>query len=513
MKNKKKNLNKRKLIILVVIVLIIILSIISGILENNKKQNNNDDNLAIVKYESIEQILNQYGCKLIKETKSSEKNYAKDLYVSFKYNTFEGTESKKRYYENIISLLADFIKESYRLIDKDKGLVIEVQKNEIETGKVVYIYAINGEQNYFEKQETKISVQNYKQNKETNLQVNSNILNTLMQNEWKANVNFGTKDSTFNKYDIYFDEGIEVRKISGKVYNIVFTNRYEEEIVNGIRVGTNFDEIIRRLGEPTFGNKNGQYIGYKSSNIYAFFLEDSISIYVNEKVEMKEFEELLNNYVENKIGIKEFMNDLTYLWPDYEEYTYNSSYIYINYPNKGIKIEMRKDSPIGIEIYNNCNITNSIEKLLKEGKISSKVKEDLNEYTLKNKINKEEEYTYLLYLNDGEETEETEETELSIHSSLFYIYTDLAENYINKVYFTSKVSEYPNRELNEKINQGFFANDNTYVYSIENKGIYTYDVISGNKNTIITGEETFELKEYDNGLLSYDEKQINLNLE
>ena len=93
------------------------------------------------------------------------------------------------------------------------------------------------------------------------------------------------------------------------------------------------------------------------------------------------------------------------------------------------------------------------------------------------------------------------------------IYTDLAENYINKVYFTSKVSEYPNRELNEKINQGFFANDNTYVYSIENKGIYTYDVISGNKNTIITGEETFELKEYDNGLLSYDEKQINLNLE
>ena len=509
MKNKKKNLNKRKLIILVIIVLIVILSIISGILENNKKQNNNDDQI-IVKYESIEQILNQYGCKLIKETKSSEKNYSKDLYVSFKYNTFEGTESKKRYYENIISLLADFIKESYRLIDKDKGLVIEVQKNEIETGKVAYIYAINGEQNYFETQETKVSIQNYKQEKEINLQVNSNILNEVMQNKWKSNINFGTKDSTFNKYDIYFDEGIEVRKISGKVYNIVFTNRYEKEIVNGIKVGTSFDEIIRKLGEPTFGRKNGQYIGYKSSDIYVFFLEDSISIYVNEKTEMEEFEELLNNYVENKIDIKEFMNDLTYLWPDYEEYTYNSSYIYINYPTKGIKIEMRKDSPIGIEIYNNCNITKNIEKFLKEGKISSRVNEDLNEYTLKNKINKEEEYTYLLYLNDGEEQEETT---LSIHSELFYVYTAFAQDYINKVYFTSKTSDYPNRELNEKINQGFFANDNIYVYSIENKGIYTYDVISGNTNTIITGEENFVLKEYDNGLLHYDEKQINLNLE
>ena len=47
------------------------------------------------------------------------------------------------------------------------------------------------------------------------------------------------------------------------------------------------------------------------------------------------------------------MNELTYLWPDYEEYKYNANYIYINYPSKGINIEMNSNISAGIKIYKN----------------------------------------------------------------------------------------------------------------------------------------------------------------
>lgn len=511
MKNKKKNIDKRKIIMLsAIVILIIILAIIVGILEDNKEEVNNNES-ATVGFTSIEQILERYECELIKETKSSDKNYTKDLYVRFKYNTFEGTESKKRYYENIISYLAAFIDASYRLIDEDKDLVIEVQKRTSEGITLGFAYAVNGVTDYFIKQESKVSLENYEEDNQTKIQVNSEILNQIISNKWnKNNINFGTKDSNFDKYDIYFDEGLEVRNISGKVHNIIFTKKYGQEVINGITAGTNFNEIVKKIGDPTFGNIDGQFIGYKNSEIYVFFLKDSISIYRNEKVEMEEFDDLLNKYVEKKIDIKEFMNELTYLWSDYEEYNYTSSYIFINYPSKGIKIEMREDSPLGIIVYKNCNITENLKKLINEGKISSKLEEDLNENTLENKINKEEEYRYMLYMNDGNEIEENS---LTIKSDLFYLYTAFEENYISKVLFTSKTNDYANRELNEKINQGFFANDNIYIYSIKNKGIYAFDVITGNKNSIITGKEEFELKEYNNGLLYYDEEQINLNLE
>ena len=506
MKNKKLSKDSKKIILIIAVILavILVLNIIITILENKNEMENNK---ASIGFSSIKEILDKYECEFIKETKSKDSKYVKDLYVKFKYNTFEQNESKKRHYENIISYLSDFINANYRIIDEEKDLLIEVKKQTNSEGTVIFTYIINGDENYFLNKESEINLKNYEEDNNTNIEVNSNILNGLLQNNWdKDRVNFGSKDSNFDKYEIYFDEGIEVRNISGKIYNIVFTKNYNQEIINGIKVGTDYNEIIQKLGEPTFGSKEGFFIGYKNSEFYVFFLENSISVYKNEKTEMKKFENLLEKYINRKIDIKEFMNELTYLWPDYEEYTYNASYIYINYPNKGIRIKMDSDTPLGITIYKNCNITDKISEFIKEGKISSSLKEDLIEVTMQDKINKEDGYKYVSLLNDGEETNE-------IISNWFYHYLEFTETGIDRVLFISKDGANPNRELNEKINQGFFINDNIFVYSIQNKGIYAYDVISQGKSTLVEGQDEFILEEYKDGILKYDDKQISLIME
>lgn len=513
MKNKKINKKSKKILMIVGIILIVIIIILNIITNNLKKvpdNNKEQETISLNGFKTIEDVFKYYGCQYIKETKSKDKAFVKDFYVKFKYNTFEGEESNKRYYENVISISSQFVNGSFRILDESKNLVIEIIKVN-QKGIVSCTYKINGEADYFDKRTSKIELKNHEEVKKTTMEINSIHLNQIKENKWdRSKVDLGSKDSSFDNYDIYFDEGMEVRTISGKVYNIIFTKKYLNEVVSGIKVGTEFNEIISKLGNPTFGFKDGDYIGYKDSEIYVFFFKDKISIYkYNEKTDMEEFDELLTKYVNKKIDIKKFMNELTYLWPDYEEYKYNSKYIYINYPIQGIRIEMDSDTPLGIEIYKNCNITENISKLIEEGKITSRIKYDLNEETLKEREQKiNDEYIYISQLLvSGEERQ-------NLISNLYYSYLFKDNGIITKVLFISKNEEIPNTEFKEKINQGFFINDETFVYSIKNKGIYALNVINKNITEIITGKENFELKGYKDNLLKYDEEQtININVE
>ena len=85
--------------------------------------------------------------------------------------------------------------------------------------------------------------------KTIDMNINSQELQNLINNSWiSSRVVFGSKDGRYNKYDIYFDEGIEVRTVSKKVYNIVFTEKYKKEVVAGIKVGASLDAIKERFG-------------------------------------------------------------------------------------------------------------------------------------------------------------------------------------------------------------------------------------------------------------------------
>ena len=45
---------------------------------------------------------------------------------------------------------------------------------------------------------------------------------------------YKTKDAV--PYDIYFDEGYEVRTIQGRVFNIVFTKKYNKPVIEGFKL-------------------------------------------------------------------------------------------------------------------------------------------------------------------------------------------------------------------------------------------------------------------------------------
>ena len=70
------------------------------------------------------------------------------------------------------------------------------------------------------------------------------ISNRSINNNWKSDsVNFGTRESIFDQYYIYQDEGIKVRNISGKIFNIIFMSNYNQNVVEGIFPGVDFQTI------------------------------------------------------------------------------------------------------------------------------------------------------------------------------------------------------------------------------------------------------------------------------
>lgn len=60
---------------------------------------------------------------------------------------------------------------------------------------------------------------------------------------------------------------------------------------------------------------------------------------------------------------------------------------------------------------------------------------------------------------------------------------------------------------------GFFIQDNMYIYSLKNKGIYIYNLLTGEKMEIIEGNEDFELKSYENQILKYDDREQKIVVE
>ena len=487
-KIKKLDKNTKKIITLsiVFIFIIIVLNSVLNYLEKEKVQVNNSE------YSNIQEILQKYGCTYIKENKSDDKDFYLDIYLKFKFDTFEKNESQERYYKNVIGNLGLFLNESFRLIDESRNLTIDVVKSE-----GLYGYRINGDDDYFANQLSKMTLKNYLQEENTAINVNSQVLSNLINNNWNYNnIDFGTKDSTFEKYEIYFEEGIEVRKISQKIYNIIFNNKYTSEVVNNLAPQATFEEVVNKLGNPTYGTTEDLVIGYKGKNMYIFFSENEISIYPNEKVDVTDFEILVEKYANNEIELKEFMNELTYIWDDYSEYVYDQNFINIVYPIKGVKINMNNDSSKNIQIYNNYSKLDNIKNLINDGKITGKLDENLVYLEEINRSARNFDLDYLCYL-------QLDNSSIKKESSLFGYYI---EN--GKINFVSKDSNRPNITVADDINTGFWYTDTIFVYSIKNNGIYAYNLDNHTKMVLLTGKEEYTFKSFENNILTYDENKI-----
>ena len=219
-KNSKKN-NKIIVITVIIVIFILILVLISVNKNTTQEENTLQDNSSLNQnLTSVEEVVKYLESTFISMYDSKTDGYDLDINVVFKYKLYENDESKEIYFTNFyekIAMVTNF--KSFRIIDNVNNIVIEVKCNSNGISEV----KINGETNYFKLEESKRSALKANKIKEIDLEVNSSQLQDLIDNNWNPKkVNLGTKESSFYKYDIYFDEGYDVRTIQGKVFNIVF---------------------------------------------------------------------------------------------------------------------------------------------------------------------------------------------------------------------------------------------------------------------------------------------------
>lgn len=524
---KKGNNKKRKIgiVFIILIVSIIALCIVLVLLKNNK---GNNEITAPYELSEAEKLLVYYRCKNISIIDSSESNFKKDIYLIFGEDLWNGDNSNEGYFSNIIIYLTDiFDYENFRMIDSSRELVIAVTYDK-ENKRTKSIF-INGEVNYFQKESAKKTAEKkFEKIEQTDFEINSKEILDLIKNKWETDgIDFGTVESRFDDYDIYFDEGIKVKSIGGKVFNIVFTEKYTDKIVNNLKSTASKKSIIESLGEPTFDSD--KTFGYKGKNIYIFFSERDVSVYrVEDEYKENEFIELVNEFKETK-SIKKFIDSIKKLWKDYDEYLYDSTWASLKYTLKGIIIEFNTNGENGLKLYNNFNC--SIQDGLKlEDITENNLPENVYLYTKQDLVFLYEikRVGYISSIHSAEFIEMQDEPGATQKSATAetkkYKFTDKkSENFdilysytkdegIYGVKFVSKTGKYPDSELirHKQIYTYGWKDDDVFIYSVKSEGIYSYNAKTRQIDKIIEGAGDFYIKGLNENVLIYDNAKINL---
>lgn len=501
-KKKKKGVFTKKEKIMLVIGGILLFIIILGITlmptrknsKNNTTANSTDLNRDLT---TIQEVVEYLEATFISSETSKTEGYDIDIYVSFPYNLFEGDISKEIYFKNFYEQIARVTNfKSFRIIDSNRKITIEVKCN---SSKITEV-KINGETDYFKKEASRRSQENELEFEIKEFEVNSDELRSLINNNWiTQNATLGTPESKFYKYDVYFDEGYEIRTIQGKVFNIVFNKKYGKAVIEDYAPGDNLEKIEAVLGTPY---KYSGMIEYKTKDYYVIFSTDEISIYPNRRFEYTEFEELVEKYNEQQ-DMNDFIYNLTDIWSDYDNYNFSDNYVELSYTLKGVKISFSSRDSSGIQIYENY-----------KGNLKDEAKEYKDTYYMLNKnlmMETEKERRFVHEL-----TGEHGSSEESLQNSDDFV---ILANYENGNYKNIKIyslkEQYPNNEFEDyiSIKSYIWADNEHLVFSIANDGIYMYTATTRQTEKLIEGKQTFEITNYNRSTkeLEYDGQMVTIS--
>ena len=385
MEKKKKII---KIVLIVSIVLFLIILIIANKVAEKKKIEDEKENYyankiynSIEDFKTVEEVIIYKKAKYIKEEESNVEGYDVDIYTNLKYPLYTDTENNSLFYKDMIKKIAYVLQyKNFRVIDDEKNIVIAAICDASKKS-IVKLY-VNGEENYWENRELATNLNRINtQEASRNIVIQSEELKNLIANQWKRNkLKIEITKNKIGDYEIFEEQGLQIRTIYKKVFNIIFTSDYNKEVVNNIKTGTDLKEIIRILGTPTFGEENLGLIGYKGEKIYVFFTESKISVYrVEDQYEkLDEFIILIEKFEREK-NVKEFVNGITDIWPDYDQYDWDKNYVHLQYTLKGIKIEFNISSNQGITYSSN---------------FTGKIRENLTVQDIQNNIEKLPKYTF-----------------------------------------------------------------------------------------------------------------------
>lgn len=349
---RKIGLKKLILYLIISVIVIAIFVIIGNLIEKKIFENNvkNKTYSSSQDFKTPREYIVYSGNEYIKEEKSNEKDIDLDIYLKFKLKTCENGKSNETLYNDVVNVIAQILNySSFRLIDENQQLEIIVQCDSVK--KIIKNTYYNGDENYFEKIKSMETIKEYKERKNREFEIQSKILNNLIQQEWKTSkIDLGEKIKEENNYSIY--NNYMIKNAGKKIFNIVFFENYESNIVNNLKVNSKKDYIVQVLGNPDF--EFADIIGYRGNEFYIFFINNRVSIYrvENEQEGYDEFLKILEQFREYK-NSKKLASDITDLWSDYNEYEVNLNQIDIEYALRGIKIQFNVDSYNGIIIYNN----------------------------------------------------------------------------------------------------------------------------------------------------------------
>lgn len=499
----KKRLTKYGLIAAGILFLIIACVVLNVSL---RKPENTEINIDSV--DTVKEVLEYYRCKYISEEKSKMEDITLDINCVFIYPLFDGDVSNEDFFNKVIKDVARVLGyANYRMIDTTGDIEIVVYCKGSSVDRIV----INGIEDYFIYMKSQIELRKYQRIPTTEFEVQSPEVQNLRENLWDSSVYLGERESIVNSYYQYFDEGYATRRISGKIYNIVFTKKYPGSVLNGLFPGTDFIDVKKTLGNPSFEDENLKVIGYKGRDIYVFFTENEISVYRVSTEKPGDFLTLTDKFVKGDYTLLEFMNQLTYLWPDYSEYTYSSNGAFISYPLKGVDVKVGRDADSGIILYNNFNA----EVALMESYAKN------TEFILRLRVDNvfEAEKRRIEAKNDMYESAKKyknslkEEDMKRIGESLVYdVCPVYVEGEIQKLIFLSKNGDHPDRELSDNFYTFSWYGSDALIYSQQKHGIYLYNVNTGEKLTILTDDsKDFKIQGVDGNVLKYDKEEVIIN--
>jgi uncharacterized protein (UPF0335 family) len=483
---------------------IFILFFISKILTIISNKSLEETELSYDNLTTVKEVIEYYKSTYISESESTESGFYMDYFVKFKVMPYdEKDNSNEEYYNNILNDSAKVLGyKSFKMIDNEDDIIIKVICN----GQKITSIIINDIEDYFIYMDSQIELKQYVEIENTEFKVTSSLLNSIIENNWENVIDFGTRDSIFDEYYIYVEQGLKVRVMKNQIYNIVFTSNYDENVIDNLFPGIDFDVVKRDLGTPSF--ESDDVIGYKNDNIYVFFSKNEISVYKNLDIDIDDFLELADKLIDDETDLLDFMNDLTDMWPDYSEYTYSSNSIFIAYPLKGIEIKLNYDDMSGILVYNNIKSSlTKIERYLENTDFVSRLKLDAVFEAEKRRV--EEENNQKTLCEEYIESLEEEQKDIIGESLNYNIYADLDSNgYIYSMKFISKDNKRANRELNDSITSFLWLSSDYFLYSKSGKGLYLYNLTDGIVTRVYEGTDDFELKGYKNGILKYDDTEV-----
>lgn len=357
--------SKKKYIILLICAIIIFVAILilRNVLMNKEKQNKQYNSLD--DFTTPKEVIEYMGGKYIKETDSIEEGFYLDIYANLKFDLYTNETSNEEYYRTTVKIMANTLKfKNFRIIDDEKKNLVSVICDE-ENSTISRTY-INGDDTYFANQNSKIELSKMQEVNITEFNIEAPELIQLINKDWNKTAINTSNSNEFNDY-LYLDNGILVRNVYKKVFNVVFRSDYSGNILNGINTSTSLEEVAKILGKPTFGEIEDGLIGYKGTDIYAFFSYGGISIYRVEKYETDMLINILKKFQEER-DVKKFVSAVTDMWQDYNIYSYDTEFVNLIYSLRGIKIQFNVTDTHGVVVGNNyLGDLKELEELKEEG--------------------------------------------------------------------------------------------------------------------------------------------------